>query len=1135
MSYSLAELTQKMSGTSVTLGWDAVVFMNRAKVNSLLEQQYITRFNRDSFMKSITGVAVVTHDGDEVLEISGLILSQPRLSFETASLRNSRVTATLDIVSGTVTYVRKGSNSAPGSVVYSYVVTANQGYTLTMDIDLTASKGTVNEQGKVIVDIGESYNCRCDLVREKSSQELLGKFFKDLYMEQKPEDRVYELGALDLRDVDLLAPRSFIIRTMAAEPGALRNSDGYGEGAVVLLVRTKGNPEEGESPMEGSFDYLIPNDVDPTTKKAKYSGAVVLASRAVFDWYFQYPIQNMLGHGTIFERLHEGDTVAGSLKAVSGALPLPGYHHRWHNSPGLIEEVASVGEHKLPFYNPVSGKALRITSTSDGALSLVWHLGTIKQPFSVHTWDLVGGIKDYDSDGEVTGDVSVLFDPVVDPADNTVLFKVRELAANFSLNYQPVIESYTNIEFHDAFYDNCIPVVQDQLNKYSNFFQDASSFYNFGIPEINALAISNLLFPEKNALQLTDARLPGDLLMVGQIDPKETTFTLSPLLPVIKAGETITFDIVQLARKSTQVNWSVRSVDGARALGTIDNGTYTAPAVHLLEGSASRNVITATYIDEMTGKEVTASALVTVVMVGVVVTPAISLIDMSEPETVALKASTLGAGSLKWTLRDDIGSLVVEGSEAIYTPPTMNMPDNTLQAVLIDVEDTITGDKALATVLFRQGFYSLDISPAIHPGLRSSNSALLKVSGDDEPATYKWEVVVGEGEVDPATGVFTAPSVISLPYSVVKITLEEEFFDNYGYSVIHLSDHARQSQWFEMDVFLFEVTEMPPTVYANGLQQARVVVRARPTDVDGKEVMLSDAEFASICLVSADEHNPLPQVGAGGVPKDGKWHYTEVADVLYDPYPRPGLASPVAVNNHSAKAVQVKEFYVQCHKIEDLRIAAMLISDSYKPFYSNSSPNDGEADKKVINLVAKEPPQGGTVGGVILTFGNPGEWPVRMEGGQDDDDLSSLDYYYLKLKIHDVQKKIKRVEFHGNTSMVKWESNTTLEDVHSITGYSFGDQKNEQGETILHYDEILLRRIDGQVQPPRLTLVNGLNVPDGQVLFSVQRREYWQYDRYMKADFDRPLDINVYDNYGNKHPVQIGFEGTNRNRLKIVG
>ena len=1134
MTYSLAELTRHMSGKSITLGWDAVVFMGRAKVNNLLEQQYITRFNSKSFMKHINGEASMTPDGQEVLELSGLILSQPRLSFETASLRNSRATATMDIVSGSVSYVRKGSKETPGTVLYSYVVTAKQGCTLTMDIDLSASQGTVNEQGKVIVDIGEGYNCRCNLVSEEKAQEQLGLFFKAMYREQKPEDRVYELGMLDLRDVDLLAPRSFIIRTMATEQGVLRNSDDYGEGAVVLMVRTKGNPKEGEEPSEGALDYLIPNDLDPTTGKAKYSGAVVLASRAVFDWYLQYPIQDMLGNGTIFERVNESNHVARSLKAVTGSLPLPGYFHRWYDSPGRKEEVGSVGEHKLAFDNLVNDRALRITPTSDAALSLDWKFESIKQPFQVRIWDFIGGDKYYDSEGEIFGEVSIVFDPVVDPAENKVLFKVRDLVGDFSLNYRPVIESYSAFEFEEAFYYKYIPTVRAKLDHHENFFRDSANFHNFGIPEINALAISNLLFPKENALQLTDARLPGDLLMVGHIDPKETTFTLSPLLPVVKAGETITFDIVQLTRRSTEVSWTVRSVDGARALGTIDNGAYTAPAVQLLDGSASRNVVTATYIDEVTGKEVTASALVTVVIASVVVTPAITLIDMSERKSVTLKAHTLGSGSLKWTPRDDIGSLVAEGSEAIYTPPTTDLPDGTLQAVLFDVEDTVTGDKTVATVLLRQGFYSLDVSPVMHPGLRPENTTLLKVSGDSAPVKYKWEVVAGDGEVDSATGVFTAPPVITLPYSVVKITAEGEFFDHHGYSVIHLSEHARQSKWHKLDLFEFEVSNVPPTVFANGLQQAKVVVRVKPANVNDQEVELSPTELASLCLVTADQRIRLPQVGVGGVSKGDKWHCTEQGDERYDPYPHPGLSSTVAVTDNSTKNIQVKEFYVQCHKIEDLRIAAMLHSDNYNPFFSNSKLDDGESNKTVINLVAKEPPQSGTVGGVVLTFGNPGEWPTRVEGGLDEDDLSSLDYYYLKLKIHEVQKKIKHVEFGNNESMVKWESNTLLEDVHSITGFAFGDEKNEQGESILHINEILLRRINGQVQPPRLTVNPGYPIPDGQVLFSVQRREYWQFDRYMIADYDRALDVRVYDNYGNQHTVHIGFDGTNRNRLKIV-
>ncbi|NNA18993.1 hypothetical protein HBN82_24445 [Pseudomonas lundensis] len=73
-NYSLAELSQNMLGKSVTLGWDAVVFMNRSKVNSLLEQQYIARFKKPSFLKTINAEVAMTPDGMEVLELGGVNL-----------------------------------------------------------------------------------------------------------------------------------------------------------------------------------------------------------------------------------------------------------------------------------------------------------------------------------------------------------------------------------------------------------------------------------------------------------------------------------------------------------------------------------------------------------------------------------------------------------------------------------------------------------------------------------------------------------------------------------------------------------------------------------------------------------------------------------------------------------------------------------------------------------------------------------------------------------------------------------------------------------------------------------------------------------------------------------------------------
>lgn len=391
-NYSLAELSQNMLGKSVTLGWDAVVFMNRSKVNSLLEQQYITRFKKPSFLKTINAEVAMTPDGMEVLELGGVILNQPRLSFESASLRDSRVKATMDIVSGSVSYRFKGSNQVAGSIIYGYTVTAQQGFSLTMDVDLTKGAGTVTDEGKVIIDIGDAYNCRCNLVTESKAQVELGEFFKTLFMNQKPEDRVYELGMLDLGDAGALAPKSFLIRTMATEEGKILGSDTYGDGAVVLCVNTMGNPVEGDDPSDKGLDYLIPNDLDPVNGKAKYSGALVLASRVLFDWYIQYPVQKMVGNRVLFERVTESNQIARSLRAVDGALSIPSFYHKWYDSPGRREYGLSLGDHNFKLYNSeVSDKALTISVTPDAALTVKWASGLQKQKFHVHIWDFVGG------------------------------------------------------------------------------------------------------------------------------------------------------------------------------------------------------------------------------------------------------------------------------------------------------------------------------------------------------------------------------------------------------------------------------------------------------------------------------------------------------------------------------------------------------------------------------------------------------------------------------------------------------------------------------------------------------------------------------------------------------------------------
>ncbi|MEB2519649.1 hypothetical protein SOP85_30130 [Pseudomonas sp. YuFO20] len=303
---------------------------------------------------------------------------------------------------------------------------------------------------------------------------------------------------------------------------------------------------------------------------------------------------------------------------------------------------------------------------------------------------------------------------------------------------------------------------------------------------------------------------------------------------------------------------------------------------------------------------------------------------------------------------------------------------------------------------------------------------------------------------------------------------------------------------------------------------------------------LSEAELASVRLVSADEKNPLPEVGKDGVPEGGKWYFTETENLTYDKYPIQAPAGQLTAPMQPREAkLYIKEFFVQCHKVENLLVAATIRSDNYEHFYSNPGKDDGEHNRKALNLVAIKPPSGGTGGHTLFVLTGPTR--VKPEGGGADEDiLVSDDYYLLKLQIENKDIDIKKIQFVGNNSMVKWESNTQLEDVHSITGHAFRyeadpDDPNDKGDPnarTLHIDPILQRRLPAPISP----VVDPNNpLPKGQVLFSLHRRQYWQYDKYAKPDFESALNLIVYDVFGNKHQVYVGFDGNDRNKLKIIG
>ncbi|CAI8904708.1 hypothetical protein [Pseudomonas serbica] len=1128
---SFSGLCERMKGWSVTLGWDAVVAMSRTKVNSLLEQQYISRFksfeDRDRLLEKIYGSVNISDNGYSMLDLSGLILSPPRLSFENATLANSVARLTMEVESGTVTR-RAAIPGYPSRVTDSFTVTPQQGFKVWMDIELIASTGHVGDQRRVIIDLGDAVNFSTNLLEDDSSKWALGRFLLERYKRLPEEHRVYELGMLDFNDDDFLVPREFQIRTQKAPPDNATLSEGGEGGAVVLFIRTRNNPTNGSTPTKDSdFPYLIPDDRDPVSGELLYSGALVLASRVVFDWFVEPRLLNLVGYGLGFEREMPSNYVARSLRAIAGRIPGENFYRSWGDllDNGEVENTSPI---ELPMFNTNAQLALRVGADSNCELNCNWE-GAQPLNFKVHTYKFPTGSKTEYIDSVVKPVLKCGLKPGVDIGSNVVSFtpradNVNQLIERLEADF---FAGSARVPFH----------VIRALKLY--FIPDLRGlmevFNTVDIPDINVFHLSHLLFPQEQALKLTNVALPGDLFMVGHIDPKKTTFTLEPLFGRVKAGNTLQLTIKPLALRDTAVTWSAHNLAGDELPDAISrNGVFSAPDFAHLQALVEHYIITAAYTaDDGTLRE--ASALIAVVANSLSVTPSIATLDITTPgetpETVKIRAMTLGTAPLTWTVREDFGDLDVapDGLSATYTLPE-GVPEGAAGLVIIDVEDRAGDEKSSVSILWLGKYFTLPVVPGFHPGLPATASTQLRVADSDiEPDEIVWDLLAGDGTVGADTGLFTAPQIIETPYAVVQASLGDGPRAHRGYGIIHLSNFARKAGWTELKSIRLTSDSVSTTLYSNGLQQVNVNVSVTPKDVgDGQPGLISDEEIGSIELLGKDQHNnwvPLPRVGLAGVPEGGGWGYS-IDKNTFDQYPGgPELAVSGVVPRHAARTAN---YFVQSRLSGTLDIAASMRGDDGLLYFSTAVGEASEGER-TITLGAKEPE---SFDSSIYTFSVKRaagtDEPDENEDGENDGndkDLSTIDYFVLELNVDHQKVKFKTVQLEAAKSIVQWESRQFDEDICSFTGYAFS------GSNVLNFDPLLYARMPESVRPEK-QVKPGMECPEGSFLISLHRCEYWNFDLNCEPDYTSGLKLIIHDVNGNMHRVQVNFKTpTNRNVL----
>ncbi|KPX34650.1 MULTISPECIES: hypothetical protein [Pseudomonas syringae group] len=277
MSHSRDELLVSMQDRHSTSDWGAISIFGRARLNRLLEQQFVAGFDELSFLPPFNLSSIfLTEKEEEWMDIEAVILSQPLLSFETASLDNSQATLTMWFIAGTVTSFSALAGQ-PTLLTSSFKLSEQQGFKLVMTINLTVVVGEVDKRGRVTLDLKDGYEFTTNLSNQLNVQHRVGLAFRSVIQNLPRHKRVFELGMLDLKGYNPLTPTTFRILTQAAPGAKDAKSTNYGEGGVVIFIALRGKDSPGYLPGEGSgFPYFIPDDKDAAGQDL-YSAALVLS------------------------------------------------------------------------------------------------------------------------------------------------------------------------------------------------------------------------------------------------------------------------------------------------------------------------------------------------------------------------------------------------------------------------------------------------------------------------------------------------------------------------------------------------------------------------------------------------------------------------------------------------------------------------------------------------------------------------------------------------------------------------------------------------------------------------------------------------------------------------------------------
>lgn len=768
--------------------WGMIVALHRDKLNQFMLQVYIKRYKSSESLPPVSSVLDAA-GGEWRYKIESFLMDKPRMSFEATDMNGSRANMLMRVIGGNQIN-EKFMNGQWYAQSIEYFSPA-QGPALRFDLKLADTPLIVGADDSVYMDLKDSDDFYLEFSESEQDQLIGGDFFKILFKKLAPEQRRYPIGNLAWQEEldSSLKPRSVILRTQKRS-----KASGDSEGAVLLFVQL-GDELQGRLPTAEQLGYLL--DGSGEAKILFNRNSVVLAMcKDTIAAPFRASIQAL-------ERDEKGRV--RKVLMTSAEIPLSGDYLHYNTKFAGYEAIPQWG---LEGPRLLGGQNLELTLDQNA-----FHLNGLKtrSDLELSVYEHRGGIEFMRLKGNPSGKAegmlkerlpkTVPFNYDIDvhyPRGRRGNFEFKPIGAVLSEREEGPGSHSVDIDSEWEYEKYMEPYVAgvmkhilgEEAREETLAWVKRWGEIDLGIGSALAPFSSfvNLVFGEM--IKVNESGFDGEMngVIAGAISPKLTSFTPLPLEQTIGANGKIQFSVTPA---NSNVVWRLEDASRKNLGHITPAGLYTAPDASVIEGLFMQVRVIAT--DNTNGSH--SYALVTVLKYPLTVNP---LIDSTSTLPRKIKAGV--AGDANQTLTWSIKKTGTEGRLDPTTGPTITYtPSKNFGAdpdtIFVVDEITVSNGKESATsyIVNRKS----DPVNVIAYTVNGNNTVECQATVNGKNLPAKWKVLVGPGEIDSDSGLYTADPTATQRFVLIysRATLVTEFvtlnFDGYLILPLPLAEQDR--------------------------------------------------------------------------------------------------------------------------------------------------------------------------------------------------------------------------------------------------------------------------------------------------------------------------------------------------------